>query len=377
MGRTVRQVVNRVVNLSEGKLQLPVLRSYPRYIDIVLTKSCNLKCIFCKDYETKGAQKVSLENFETIARQLFPTAYELRICSGGEPYLHRGLEDCLRIARRYSVDTFVLSNGMLLKESRIRRIVREELISRHGFSVDGIKAPTVEAIRVNAKLDAILSNIQMLIDVRRKERKETPLLVIYYALMRSNIEELPDAVRYWGEAGIDRVSCNYISLCNDIDHQESLYFHQNLAEKIFEDARKTAAHYPHLNLELPALIQLDEPLASKPRQCKAPWNFVFINTDGRILPCYRSWGVLSMGDVYNDTGEPFIKIWNNSKYKKLRKTVNDDNREKYYSYCAKCERRYGRGDLGSHLGDETWFEHIDLDPSERAKLIEHRKRGGN
>ncbi len=132
----------------------------------MLTKACNLACTFCVDYETLGAKRVSLENFDKVARQLFPTARLVSICSGGEPYLHKGLEDLLRVARRYRVATWVLSNGMLLREDRIRTIVREGLITTHGFSFDGYEAATVEAIRVNAKIDTILENIRMLIRVR-------------------------------------------------------------------------------------------------------------------------------------------------------------------------------------------------------------------
>src|SRR2546422_10959729 len=140
----------------EPRLQSHAPRSLPQNVDIVLTKACNLACTFCKDYETLGAKRVSLENFEKVARQLFPTARWLSICSGGEPYLHKGLEDLLRIARRYKLEAWVLSNGMLLKEDRVRTIVREGLITLHGFSVDGFDAPTVEAIRVGANLPTIL-----------------------------------------------------------------------------------------------------------------------------------------------------------------------------------------------------------------------------
>jgi len=93
------------LNEVEFRLQRPVVRSMPQNVDIVLTKACNLACTFCVDYETPGAKRISLENFEKVARQLFPTARLVSICSGGEPYLHKGLEDLLRVARRYKLET--------------------------------------------------------------------------------------------------------------------------------------------------------------------------------------------------------------------------------------------------------------------------------
>jgi len=142
----------------------------PVTIDVVLTKACNLACTFCKDYETEGAQRISLSNFERIATQLFPTAMRLSLCSGGEPYLHRGLEEILRIGKRHRLYTWVLSNGMLVKPDRVRPMVREKLISMHGFSVDGYRAATVEALRVNARLEVILENIRALIRIREEEK---------------------------------------------------------------------------------------------------------------------------------------------------------------------------------------------------------------
>src|SRR5262249_60704546 len=104
---------------------------------------------------------------------------------GAEPYLHKGLEDLLRIAKLYKLHTWVLSNGMLLKEERLRAIIREGLIDLHGFSCDGFEAKTVEAIRVNAELPVILDKIRMLLRVREEEGRRAPRIVIGDGLLRS------------------------------------------------------------------------------------------------------------------------------------------------------------------------------------------------
>jgi sulfatase maturation enzyme AslB (radical SAM superfamily) len=88
---TTRQALNTLRNEAEFRLQSEVLGSLPQNVDIVLAKACNLACTFCVDYETPGAKRISIESFEKIARQLFPTARLVSICSGGEPYLHKGL----------------------------------------------------------------------------------------------------------------------------------------------------------------------------------------------------------------------------------------------------------------------------------------------
>ena len=370
---TARQALNTVLNEVEFRLQSPVVHSLPQNIDIVLTKACNLACTFCVDYETPGAKRISIENFEKVARQLFPTARLVSICSGGEPYLHKGLEDLLRIARRYRTATWVLSNGMLLREDRVRTIVRESLITTHGFSVDGFRPATVETLRVNAKLETILEKVRMLLQVREEERKRLPRTIIRYALMRSNVEELPDAVERWGEMGIDRMDCGYLAVCNGIDPQESLYFHQDLMGRVFAEARRVAGHYPRLRLNLPPAVRDEQPKREHPTRCRAPWRFVKIDTDGRVLPCYRAWEAINMGKVYDGDGVAFGDIWNNEGYQALRRTVNDDSVEKSFAFCARCDYRYGWSDLAQHVGFEEWADTVAPEAPDDGQGIDHRR----
>jgi MoaA/NifB/PqqE/SkfB family radical SAM enzyme len=370
----LKKIGNTLLNLLEAGWQVPVLHSLPRVVDVVLTKECNLACVFCKDYKTTGARQISFENFVQAARQLFPTALEVRFCSGGEPYLHRDLEDMLRLARRYQTATWLLSNGMLLTEKRVRTLVREELVSRHGFSVDGIKAATVEKVRINANLAMIFDKIQMLRRIRAEEGKRKPKIIIRYTLMRSNLEELPEAVDYWGRLGIDQLDGNYLSLCNDVDRRESLYFHQALTAEVFAEADRVARHYPRFKLKLPPLPG-QKKVGQRPQKCRSPWDFVYLSPDGCVLPCYCSWGTISLGNIYEDT--PFKDIWNNAGYQALRRTVNNDSLEKHYPYCAGCERRFGRSRLAAHLGDETWLAHLDIDRAQKAAVVTHRQRRPN
>ena len=371
---TPKQAINLALNEFDAMRQSTVVHSMSQIVDVVVTKRCNLRCVFCKNYETKGTEQVSLENFEKVANLLFPTARQLSICSGGEPYLHKQLVDMLKIARRFKIFTWVLSNGMMLKDTVIRTIVKEELITKHGFSVDGIKPSTVESIRINAKLEVILENIKMLIRIRKNEGKTNPKIAILYALMKSNIDELPDSVRYWGEAGIDVIECIYLSLCNEVEQGESLFFHKDRTEQIFKEARQIAAHYPHLTLNLPPAIDEEQHLQHAPRKCIAPWNFVQIDTDGRVFPCYNSWGAITMGNAYENSTQ-FADIWNNTIYQKLRQTVNNDSSDKCYSYCSICQIRYGEGNLTAHFGDKVWLEQLNLKPEEREQVLSHRRRG--
>lgn len=369
----LRQLANKALNELDIRRGARKLASSPMVVDLILTKACNLACTFCKDYELDGSKNVSRENLQKVAEQLFPNANRLSICSGGEPYLHRELEFILRLAARYDLYTWVLSNGMLLKEDRMSAIIDEGLITEHGFSCDGIEPATVEAIRVFAKLPVILENVKMVMRLRDSMRKKNPSITIRYALMRSNIEELPRAIDYWGSQGANRLNCGYLSLANGIPHEQSLFYHQDLMLRVFDEARKVAARYPELTVTLPASIE-DERRRTKPEPCLAPWRFVMIDASGGILPCYRAFEGMVMGNIYETPTPDFQAIWNSEPYQQLRGTVNDDGAAKFFQYCSRCEMRHGWGEEAVHLGDETWLTSVAEQAGEEALVqIDHRR----
>jgi radical SAM protein with 4Fe4S-binding SPASM domain len=371
-GYTPRQLVNRIAQEAEVRLDSGFVHSMPAVVDVVLTKACNLACTFCKDYDNDGPQNVSEENLTRVAQQLFPTARRLSICSGGEPYLHRGLEHILRLAKQYNLYTWVLSNGMLLKEERMRTIIREGLITEHGFSVDGLQPETVENIRVFAKLPRILENIQMVQRIRDEEGKQFPTITIRYALMRSNIEELPAAIDYWGKNGANHLITGYLSIANNIPKEQALFYHQDLVASVFAEARKVAARYPAMKVTFPKLVSEEVERQKNPTRCEAPWKFVMINPNGEILPCYRSFEAMNMGSLYGDDARQFKDIWNSEPYQALRRTVNNDAAPKHFAYCSKCELRYGWGYEEAHLGDVTWKQMMAEQKPELVN-IDHRR----
>ena len=212
----------------------------------------------------------------------------------------------------------------------------------------------------------------MVLRVRTEEGRRNPEVVIRYALMRSNVEELPDSVERWGEMGINRIDSSYLAVCNGIDPQESLFFHQELMERVFVEARRVAVRYPGLTLNLPQTLREAAVQKAKPKKCKAPWSFVKIDTDGRVLPCYRAWEALSMGKVYDADGAAFGDIWNSVDYQALRRSVNDDGATKHFPYCGRCEYRYGWSDIHQHVGYEEWADTV-APAVPQGVVIDHRR----
>lgn len=330
--------LNIILNTIEKKLKRKNLFSFPLRVDIVPTKLCNLRCIFCIQYSSEK-KELSLENFRFLADMLFPRIYQVFFCSGGEPFLNPNFIDFLRICKERKVFINIVSNGMLLSERICKELIGNDFLRTFSFSFDAFKKETLESIRRGADYNKIVENMKTMTSLKKFYRKNLPLINIRYAVMKRNIEELSSLIEFASKIGIDRVTVNYLNVANDIDKNESLFYHRNLLEKIFKEA-KTVAENMHIQLELPPLVS-DKPLDSK---CDYPWRFIKIDPDGSVRFCYKAWNnpVGNIFDIKN-----FFEIWNNYHYQRLRRSVNTN--KPYFKYCSVCDERKGFSYENNHI----------------------------
>jgi len=321
-----------------------------------------------------GAKSIAVETFERAAQILFPTARKLSLCSGGEPYLHKRLIELLRVAKQYNIPTWLLSNGTRITEEKAATIVDEQLVTWHGFSVDGINPETVEAIRVRADFGQIVRNILCLVNIRKQRRSRYPRIVIRYALMRSNIEQLPDAIRFWGSRGVDAIDCSYLSVCNGIDPQESLVHHADMTDRVFQRAIEVGESSSNLSLSLPEPISNVDRSGRSLADCHQPWELIRIDSDGEILPCFHSWRLITMGNIGLMDRSSFDRLWNGSRYRGLRASVNDDAVPKLYGHCAHCSERLPSREPAAHFEEDRWVEASVFAGTSKEEIKRLRRR---
>jgi MoaA/NifB/PqqE/SkfB family radical SAM enzyme len=332
-----KAIVNTAKNLWQGLRRIPQPTSFPRDLDITVTKACNLRCTFCISYGSLSGQRwMPFERYERIARKLFPSAMRVYICSGGEPLLYRHIREALKLARSYDTMTSMTSNGMLLDQEVSNWMVDDQSLYRLVISFDGARENTLEHIRRGANYHTILKNIEYLSSVKRRKRKSYPLVKIRYVVMKSNIEELPEIFEIAAKHGIEEVEIQYLNAPNPSLFAESLYNYPLLAKQYFTKAKTKAKEF-RIRLYLPETLGE----SGKARRCFYPWQFCQIDTDGSIRFCYHSWPQrLGFFD------EGFETVWNGAYYGKIRATVDSD--KPYYPYCRYCSTRLGIGIQGAH-----------------------------
>ncbi len=358
-----KALLNAATGAAEGLLRRPSPRCLPTSLDIVLTKACNLRCIFCISYDSlDDVHWMDFDVYKRIARELFPTTLGIFICSGGEPLLYPHLREALQLAKQHRTMATMTSNGMLLNRETAAWMVADQSLQELCISFDGAQKQTLERIRRGANYEQILQNIDYLAKCKTDKRAEFPRLWFRFAIMRSNALELPEMLRLCKEHGLYKVEVKYLNVANDIPFDESLYNHPQLASEVFAEAQAKAKEYG-VRVALPPLPGSPH----KPYKCVKPWEFAQIDTDGSIRICYYCWKQ-RLGRVQDG----FASVWRGPHYQKIRATIDSDT--PYYPYCKHCVVRLGPESQSSHdrtLHEDTYtipgLEHLCIGFNQRAE----------
>lgn len=344
-------------------LRLQKSPAYPICLDIVLTKACNLQCVFCISYTSlRDHRWMDFGLYEKIAEELFPKAVHLYFCSGGEPLLYPRIRDALNLAAKWKMHVSMVTNGMLLGEDVARWMVSGQGLHELWVSFDGAKKETLERIRKGADFHRILNNIKQLSLQKKNLGRKYPEIGFRFVIMRSNAEELPKLFEICCANGVARVQVVFLNVANEMDFDESLFNHQELAERVFQDARKKATEYG-IELRLPLLPSKDK----RKRRCMKPWEYLFIDSDGSLRVCTKSWR-----QRFGFYVEGFIRVWRSEHYRKIRQSMGSP--EPYLPYCKYCSERFGSHNRTAHylLQHEAAYtirglEHLQVDFNRRVQ----------
>lgn len=333
----IRALSNTALNYAESWLRRSRPASYPVVLDVVLTKACNLRCSFCISYESLSHQYwLDFELYQRVARQLFPYAWDVQFCSGGEPFFYPHIREALRVAAQYGCKTTVTTNGMLIDGRVAEWLVEDQSLHKIWLSFDGATKPTLERIRRGANYDKILTNTRELIRLRRAHDRKWPRIAIRFVMMKSNAPELPALIEMASDIGVHHVEGCYLSAANDMDFDESLFNHPELAADVFDRSRRVAKQH-RIGLSLPPLPGSDRGGA----RCIKPWEMCQIDIDGSLRFCYKSWR-----QRLGNFDEGFDRVWQGENYQRLRATIDEE--ETYFPYCKHCSMRNGVNHACAH-----------------------------
>ncbi len=278
-------VERRLASFREQVIEKKSLKKKPwRLFQVESAIACNLKCVMCPWREI--AKKAENHGIMTPAVWAAIRPYLNRVQSvdftgGGEPLLQPHLAEWIADATQAGCETGFLSNGLLLKEDKLKMIL-DAGIKWICTSMDGATAEMYNEIRVGSNFDRVCENVA---NIARLRSGSVPKTMINFVLMDMNAHQMEEIVQLAARLGVDQVN---FKQCDVIRGKEGKGFGLFASEetreirqlqKSLDKARRLAKK---LNIRTTAFAFTPQELAVCEQD---PRDSLFIRYDGTVAPC--------------------------------------------------------------------------------------------
>ncbi|MFB3896684.1 MAG: radical SAM protein [bacterium] len=326
--------MNKTLNLIEQKQQLAVSYAHPYRMYLEMTRNCNLRCrICCQSIVDIDRPEITPELIRKLS-PLIPYCESVAVYGFGESLAAPHFFDYMRQLPFDNNQTVLLTtNGTLLSPDK-SRLILDSPINMLGISLDAANPDTYEYIRGKRLWQQIIDNIKYFNQLKQERGQSKPTLRFDFVALRKNIEELPNFVRLAKELHAEHIDVGYMNTYREELREQSLFFYQELSDRIFSEAKQIATQLG-IDLHLPPMFHPENqpnpgnngaPL--KHSECREPWQFIQICADGSVIPCWNT--SKPLGNLNDDT---FETIWNNPAFQEFRQYLNS-NKEMYRCrYC--------------------------------------------
>lgn len=215
--------VNRFRMLRCYLLRKPVMDALPSHIQLEHTSYCNAMCIMCGHaiYGNRGAEHISEKLVERIT-SLLPSC-ELMVLHGyGEPLMTKHLDTLLELYQKYEIEVTMNTNLSFLPQNILEHL---SPVAKHlRISCDGVSKEIYEGIRPGLSFEKFLENLERLQKCSPKIE-----LMMETVIMRQNVEQIPEMVRFAWEHGFSQISLNRLG-----------------SHPVLNNAKDCLTEYPHL-----------------------------------------------------------------------------------------------------------------------------------
>jgi MoaA/NifB/PqqE/SkfB family radical SAM enzyme len=305
------------------------------WIQVEVTTCCNSACSYCP-HTTMGTRlpnrHMPLDLFNTLIPYTKYTEL-IHLQGWGEPLLHPDIYEMIRICKYNSKYVGLTTNGTLLNEETICRII-DSRVDIMGVSLAGATAATHNTFRRGSDFDTILSNLQRVSRIKKEKNSRTPALHIAYLMLKSNIHEVETLVPLAKSVGAEQIVASNLSLivqpelCGEalFNNTDCTDWYYELLEKTKEYAARHDIVFAYSRPDLD-----DAPGFCSENVCVS----CIVNVSGDVSPCVFTNPVLNTDYLFKDQVLPLhvisfgnighenlSQIWHKNEYVRWRNLLN-------------------------------------------------------
>jgi radical SAM protein with 4Fe4S-binding SPASM domain len=274
------------------------VRGLPVEYIVETTAKCNLYCPMCpRETHKQPKEDMTDEIFTRLVNESGESAEHMMLIGLGEPLLDPKIFDRIEYCARHRVSTLLSTNGTLLDDAAIERLLSSPL-AHITLSFDGSTKESFEYYRKGARFEKVRDNFVRF--ARRKHELRAPVqVVVQMVRMERNAGEVDGFMRFWKAVpGVDQVRIK-----------------EDETNVLDPEAGHEAADWKH--------------------PCHYLWRGpVYVKHNGDVYPCCQSY--MLDGERIGNVGEqPLEEIWNAPPMQHLRR-MHTSGRAGEVDMCSRC-----------------------------------------
>ncbi len=224
----------------------PIPPSRFDFIQVEVSALCNASCPYCVHGcygNIWGGGLMEMNTFRRLQRSV--ASSDLVFLQGwGEPLLHPGLWDMVRMVKEEDARVGFTTNGTLLAPENLDHIIDSGL-DILGISLAGATPESHKRLRKGNSFDALDNALKTLKKLRAQSSSEAPKLHIAFMILKSNWHELDLLLELAERWGVNEIVISNLDLvCNKEMEKETLLTHSELWQEVIislERAKKNAS----------------------------------------------------------------------------------------------------------------------------------------
>ena len=300
-----------VCNRGNSLAKLQSLPSFPRYLDLELTNTCNFRCLMCP----AGVGSVSRAKgfmsgvvFQKLIDEIAPHKTPLRFIRWGEPMLHPEFIQYIRKAKNVGALVHINTNGSLLNEEMIACLLDTRLDSIK-FSFQGVDRQGYHEMRNIDYFDDLLRKVKMLYE--KRGNRPIPFIHVSTTITYETVEQ----VRLFRD-----------SIKNHVDLV-------TVGRTVLEHIRPDETNLDHDKQALLTRLKTMESVVKKHPDCPEVFDKLSVNWDGTVSACCSDYdNKMLVGDL---TTTPLSEIWMSTRMNRYR-TMLAGMRHDDIPLCSTC-----------------------------------------
>lgn len=242
---------------------------HPVLCNYYVTYRCNATCGFCDIWE-RPSPYITLENAERNFEDLKKLGVKVIDFTGGEPLLHRQIDELLALAKSHGFITTLTTNGLLYPKWA-NRIAG--LVDMLHFSLDYGSAEKHDKARGVACFDKVMESIEVALSLGERpdllftafEENLDEISAVYEICQSNKLVLILNPAFAYNEVGNNPANDEYLKILSKWSKKKGVYLNN-----AFLELRKNGGN------------KKDDPV------CKAASSTVVISPENKlVLPCYH------------------------------------------------------------------------------------------